>query len=91
MHHISSQDEELGEMKSRLSYSLGGKPHCKKKEEKRQRERERDLQVRNVWFWQTKVTFIQVVPDALFKQRSQIERHQDCVKNNAAVCSYLSL
>lgn len=77
MHHISSQDEELGEMKSRLSGSLGGEPRCK------------DLQVRNVRFWQTKVRFIQVVPDALSKQTSQIERHQDCVKNNAAVCSYL--
>lgn len=29
------------------------------------------------FFWKTKVTFIQVVPDTLSQQRSQIERHQD--------------
>lgn len=42
-------------------------------------------------FWQTKVTFIQVVPDALSKQRPRVERHWDGGKNNATVCSYLSL
>lgn len=31
MHHISSQDEELEEMKSRLFDSLGGKPIVKKR------------------------------------------------------------
>lgn len=50
-----------------------------------------DLKVRSVQFWKTKVTFIQVVPDTLSQQRSQIEQHQDSVKNNAAACSYLPL
>lgn len=40
----------------------------------------RDLQVRNVRFWQTNVRFIQVVPDVISKQRSWFEQHQDSIR-----------